>query len=77
MLLYYIEWLGLFDVYFYIFYFYSFFLSSYFIQHLNSVTSSIILNYASQIKKMARHKPSFIYHTLEESIYLCDKSYNL
>ena len=81
MLLYYIEiieWLGWFDVYCYICYFYSFFFLSYFIQHLNSITSSILLNYAVQIKKMARHKPAFLYHTLGESKYLCDKgSYNL
>ena len=78
MLLYYIKWLGLFDVYFYIFYFYSFFLSSYFIQHLNLVTFSILLNYAAQINKMARDTLAFLYHTLGESKYLCDKgSYNL
>ena len=55
-----------------------FFFPSYFIQHLNPITFSILFNYATQIKKMARHKLAFVYHTLGESKYLCDKgSYNL
>ena len=34
--------------------------------------------YASQIKKMPRQRLVFLYHTLGESKYLCDKgSYNL
>ena len=40
--------------------------------------SHTLHTYVAQIKKMARHTLAFLYHTLGESKYLCDKgSYNL
>ena len=43
-----------------IYFIFTLFSSSYFIQHLNLVTSYILLNYAAQIKKMVdTNLPSF------------------